>query len=560
MGLRGFLLLVWVLACAVFPGGCTCAVDPPPPPRGLIACVPQHPTRATVAPAKAADAVETVAAGSTPGSFSVTSTGEASFVMPLVPVPGRAGAGMEPQMALAYSSHGGDGLVGRGFSITGSSLITRCPSDLARDGEIRGVRYDAGDKLCLDSKRLVVVGEESGRIEYRTVPDTHVKVLGHDPDDEGMPRWFEAFLPSGLVVEYGTTEGTRPRGPKGNPRAWLSAFARDGRGNAIDFAYCFAEADGYTAEFALDEIRYTRFEGSPALEATRAVKLVYGTADEIRTIYSGGMALQSSLRLDEVQMVGPGDVLVRRYAFRFEQSPTTNRSLLSQVEECAGDGVCKPPTRFQYKSDPAGFKRIKTSIAAPTSRRASPMLVDFTGDGLVDLVVPDTNPALSTPQNPITEWRVAQNLGEGASPPFFANTNLAFSQEWPMVADPIGPADSSSIQPELGTAIDYDQDGRSDVWLHDVYGGSVNETVLLARPDGTFDLHDTGIRRPFPLGSAPKPPELTSPGASVHLADLDGDGVADRIACEDHGADAEDVPGEPVWRVHLWRPKQDAAS
>ncbi|HYO60537.1 MAG TPA: hypothetical protein VEU29_01400 [Actinomycetota bacterium] len=188
------------------------------------------------------------------------------------------------------------------------------------------------------------------------------------------------------------------------------------------------------------------------------------------------------------------------------------------------------------------------------------MLVDFTGDGLVDLVVPDTNPALSTPQNPITEWRVAQNLGEGASPPFFANTNLAFSQEWPMVADPIGPADSSFLQPELGTAIDYDQDGRSDVWLHDVYGGSVNETVLLARAGGTFDFHDTGLRRPFPLGSAPEPPELTSPGASVHLADLDGDGVHDRIACEDHGADAEDVPGEPVWRVHLWRPKQDAAS
>ncbi len=88
-------------------------------------------------------------------------------------------------------------------------------------------------------------------------------------------------------------------------------------------------------------------------------------------------------------MVGPGDVLVRRYAFSYELS-STSRTLLAQVEECAGDGVCKPPTRFQYKSDRAGFKRIKTSIAAPTSRRASPMLVDFTGDGLVDLVVPDT--------------------------------------------------------------------------------------------------------------------------------------------------------------------------
>ncbi|NUQ79926.1 MAG: VCBS repeat-containing protein [Polyangiaceae bacterium] len=271
------------------------------------------------------------------------------------------------------------------------------------------------------------------------------------------------------------------------------------------------------------------------------------------------MAFQSSLRLEEIQMIGPGNELVRRYPFTYELSPTTNRTLLTQVEECAGD-VCKPPTRFQYKSDPAGFERINTSIAAPTSKRASPVLMDISGDGLVDLVVPDTNPALSTPQNPITEWRVAKNLGEDASPPFFANPKLAFLQQWPMVADPVEPADPSLVQPELGTVFDYDQNGRADVLLHDVAGGLVNETVLLAKPDGSFEFHDTGIRKPFPLGAVPKPPELTSPGASVHLADLNGDGVADRIACKDHGADAADIPGEQGWKAHLWKPKDDDKS
>ena len=41
-------------------------------------------------------------------------------------------------------------------------------------------------------------------------------------------------------------------------------------GLGVAFAHCFAEAGEYTAEFALDEIRYTRFEGSPAMEASRA--------------------------------------------------------------------------------------------------------------------------------------------------------------------------------------------------------------------------------------------------------------------------------------------------
>jgi hypothetical protein len=521
----------------------------------VIACRPQHPTRpTTVAKAPAEVGVETVAAGSTPGSFSVTSTGEASFVMPLVTPPGR----VEPHLALAYSSAGGDGVLGRGFSLTGPSAITRCPSTLVRDGEIRGVRYDADDKLCLDGKPLIPVGKEPGLVEYRALPDAFVKVLGHDPDEGGTPRSFEVFTPSGLVIEYGTSDGTRPLGPGGVPRAWLAAVVRDGRGSSMSYGYCFADAGEYTAEFALDEIVYTRFEGSPALEASRAVKLVYGTKEpeDIRTLYSGGMALQSSLRLEQIQMVGPGEELVRSYAFTYALSPTTSRTLLAEVEECAGDGVCKPPTRFQYRSREAGFEKHKTSVAMPTSRKASPILSDVDGDGLDDLVVPDTDKALSTPGNPITRWLVAHNDGASASPAYFAPAELAFSQAWVTVAEPSGPADPPSIQPELGTVLDYNQDGRKDVLLHDVYNALTTWQVLLAQPDRTFKRHDTGIERPFPLGVSPAPPTLTSRGGSSHLADVSGDRVPDLVQCEDHGRTADGDPSKAVWRVHLWEPAQ----
>ena len=122
-------------------------------------------------------------------------------------------------MALTYSSAGGDGVLGRGFSLTGASAITRCPKNLEQDGEIRGVRYDAGDALCLDAKRLVRVGEEPGRVEYRTLPDVMVKVIGHDPDEEGTPRSFEVFTPSGLAIEYGTSDGTSWRAMHGSAPA-----------------------------------------------------------------------------------------------------------------------------------------------------------------------------------------------------------------------------------------------------------------------------------------------------------------------------------------------------
>ncbi|HZF50772.1 MAG TPA: hypothetical protein VE093_19065, partial [Polyangiaceae bacterium] len=93
-------LLLWIV-CVLAQPGCTCASDPPPPPPGLIACRPQHPTRPTVTKAPAEVGLETVAAGSMPGSFSVTSAAEASFVMRLVTPPGRAA--VEPDLALAYS-------------------------------------------------------------------------------------------------------------------------------------------------------------------------------------------------------------------------------------------------------------------------------------------------------------------------------------------------------------------------------------------------------------------------------------------------------------------------
>ncbi|KYF96229.1 hypothetical protein BE20_04360 [Sorangium cellulosum] len=79
--------------------------------------------------------------------------------------------------------------------------------------------------------------------------------------------------------ERGRTEGSKP-------------LARgDGRGNAMTYAYCNA------AEYAVDEIGYTSFEGAPSLKPSRAVRFVYGI----------GMALQRSLRLAEIQMLGPGD-------------------------------------------------------------------------------------------------------------------------------------------------------------------------------------------------------------------------------------------------------------
>jgi hypothetical protein len=230
--LRALIPLWMFLTCVLGSGGCYCAFgEPLPEPPGLVACRTQR--AHAPATSRPAPEVETVAAGTIPGAFSITSTGEALYTMDLASPPSRAGMG--PGLQIVYRSDGGDGVLGNGFSLAGLSAITRCPKSLAQDGEIRGVRYDGDDALCLDGQRLVAVGEGPGTIEYRTFPDTFVKVVGHYPPERSAPTealFFEANLPSGRIVEYGRADGSKPLARGGVPRAWLANEARDGRGNA----------------------------------------------------------------------------------------------------------------------------------------------------------------------------------------------------------------------------------------------------------------------------------------------------------------------------------------
>ena len=106
-------------------------------------------------------------AGAIQGSFAVSSTGEATYALPLIVPPGAAG--MQPTLAVAYNSASGDGMLGMGFSLSGLSAMTRCVRTMAQDNQIRSVRYDQHDALCLDGARLVPVGSSGdGVVEYRT--------------------------------------------------------------------------------------------------------------------------------------------------------------------------------------------------------------------------------------------------------------------------------------------------------------------------------------------------------------------------------------------------------
>ena len=286
---RGVFVLM--LIGLVFLPACTCSERSQSAPHPILACKVQGKAPKTSPPLQS----KTIVPGALETSFEVTQSGDASLSLPLPALLGRAG--QAPDIALQYgSANEREGLVGVGFSLHAGSSIQRCANTMAIDLEMRAIQFDKTDAYCLDGKRLVVVNKTVKTIEYRTIPDSQIKVVQYldGPSDSH----FEVFLPDGSRILYGANEWTRPMANTGEPLVWLAEEKRDPRGNTITYDWCFAEDEsGYVAEYALTSIRYA---------PDRAVVFSYDPRADARTTYRQGMQLQQSLTLAAAQMQAAG--------------------------------------------------------------------------------------------------------------------------------------------------------------------------------------------------------------------------------------------------------------
>lgn len=195
---------------------------------------------------------ETQSIGKIAFQHSVTLDGAATGSIPLWVPPGRQG--MQPSLALTYSSRSGNGPLGAGWQLTGLSSVSTCRRSPALDGSYGG-RYP--DRLCLDGQRLVEISrthalplwdarrsyrvgqqvqfdsyayealkptqggspdnpenwKQLGRAlvsaEFRTEVDSYRKIVAYwitqYPSDgtDSFPHWLEVFEPNGSILRYG---------------------------------------------------------------------------------------------------------------------------------------------------------------------------------------------------------------------------------------------------------------------------------------------------------------------------------------------------------------------
>lgn len=326
--------------------------------------------------------------GTAPGAAGVDLVGNATYSIPIEPAPGPRG--MEPRYSLQYSSGRGSGLAGIGWELAGVSSIHRCRDTIADDGKAGPAQHH----LCLDGDRLIVeelvpgYGADGATYRPRRDPTTRVTAIGEDVDEDSM---FVVQTADGRTLYYG--EGYRSRLLKGDwPYRWMLTRAVDQFGNKIEYTYFLPSNGQGDPVAALPNAAHYAFDAAD--QPTRMVQFEYELrpdTDIVRTwVTARGAEQRLDRRLKAINVRAAG-ALVRRFELDYMPVDETNtrRSLLEEVRQCDGAGVCKPPTRFTWELGTPGFENVDMvgehqADFDPVWGRSA--ILDMDGDGRHEIV------------------------------------------------------------------------------------------------------------------------------------------------------------------------------
>jgi RHS repeat-associated protein len=329
--------------------------------------------------------------GTLPGDFDVDGEGAATYSVPIEVPPGLQG--VQPSLKLAYRSNAGDGLLGVGWTLTGLSAISRCPSTVAQDNLQRGIQYDDLDRFCLDGRRLIATSGVYGAdgTEYRTEIESWSRIYSRGRCGNG-PCSFTVQSKNGEQVEFGATTDSRVlANGKSTVRVWALNKLTGPEGNYLTVSYLQQEGQYYP-----NDIQYT-FNPANALLKRRRVAFTYATRPDPILSYAAGSQVRTSLRLTFIRtylQTATGEALVREYRLGYTQPVQTGasrRSLLTSILGCDAAGVCLPATQLtwhQLAMD--GFTRVTPPSDYQDLLRFDPganiIPGDFNGDGKTDFL------------------------------------------------------------------------------------------------------------------------------------------------------------------------------
>jgi YD repeat-containing protein len=415
--------------------------------------------------------------GRTQGAFGVSSSGAATYTIPIWTPPGPNG--VQPSIALTYSSQGGNGLAGVGWNLSAVSAIERCARTQHQDGYGAAVGLTTNDRLCIGGNRLRLSSGTygaSGAVYFTEFAD-YSRITAHSYSGGG--EYFVVEAKSGLKYEYGNSTSSRVVLGTAVLR-WMLSKVSDRNGNNYVIAY-----NNNGTGFAVpDVISWTpTYHGSASYRYEAKFNYLTMRTDEDSYIGKiAGFDVSNRYRLESIDIKSAG-VVKRHYPLAYDESPATKRSRLTSVKECADDVVaanCFLPLTFEYQSGESGISGTPVS-GVSSSASLVPGKFDFNGDGKSDLLYVSGS-----------TWHVSFSTGSG----FAAGVNTGVA---------------SSATHHVHRLLATHQDGLlvdvSGTWNYVGFDGS------------SFVTTSTGI--PVPTGGVS--------GQEPMVTDNNGDGIADIV-------------------------------
>jgi RHS repeat-associated protein len=417
-------------------------------------------------------ALHATTVGRTAGSFAVSGTGAATYSIPIWAPPGPKG--MQPSMALVYSSQSGNGYVGVGWNLAGLSSIYRCNLTYAQDSAPAPVALSTSDGYCLDGQRLRLTSGTYGTAgsTYQTEIANFKNVTAYGTAGNG-PSYFIVQGPDGRSFQYGNGGNSQVLA-SGTSTAltWMLDQVSDPPGNTMTISYSTA-----TGSVVPNVISWTPTSHGSSSYAY-AMTFGYGTNVLPAAGYVAGTPVQNPNLLSSIT-IAYGGTQVKEYVLTYTQSSTTGRETLTQVQECAAStSNCLYPTTITYQSGSAGVSASATTVTSGSTYNVI-QRYDLNGDGYADLVYSNG-----------TSWYVAFGSASGYGTP--VNTGL-----------------SASYFPLFGDLLGTGQDGilakNGSTWYYYTWNGS------------SFVGTSTGLA-------------FDTTALQFALADINGDGLPDLVA------------------------------
>ncbi len=321
--------------------------------------------------------------GSTAGAAGVSATGAATYSIPIWCPPGTHG--MQPGIALSYSSQGGNGIMGMGWSLSGLSAVTRVAKNLYHDGEVAPVSYTMSDRFALDGVRLLYKSGTYGaaNAEYAPEAEDFSHVVSYGTKGNG-PESFFVTKKDGTLLQYGNTTDSRFLTNDGNHvMMWCVNKIMDMNGNFIEFAYNFSDRMP-----RIQEIRYTGniYTG---LNPYNKITFEYAERTDKNTVYEGGFDIFNSLLLTKVKVYDENNIVQKTYELTYGNDGIN--SYLKEITEKNKNGDELNSTQFKYGE--ASNNIVSTAITGLPGPASSSSLIpesvsgDFNGDGISEMLV-----------------------------------------------------------------------------------------------------------------------------------------------------------------------------